>query len=128
MTHFRSFALKLCVVAFAAAVGFFALTNRSYGSCGDYVHVGERQTRTEHDKHAPVPMPAKPCDGPNCSQSPGEQPVTTAPATSLTFDDWAQAVLSRPEFEEADRGFASVAISIFRIHVSRSIFHPPRFV
>ncbi len=93
---------RLAAFALAGFVGLCDLSPAAHASCGDYLRVGNqpdagfapRSTRQHDADELPAPPVRKqPCSGPNCSSSPGENPLVPPPVVQGE-NQWALVILA----------------------------------
>lgn len=114
--------LRRIVAALLLAAGVACIGGSAQAGCGDYLTI-DGKPAVSHDR-----LPAKPCDGPNCSAAPAPAPVpmtAPVPVSSGAKDSAAGALLANHPTPPGD-GFARPASNGRAVSISTSVFHPPR--
>jgi hypothetical protein len=116
--------LRRVVAALLLAAGVACAGGEAQAGCGDYLTIdGKPHASQQHPT-----LPAKPCDGPNCSANPSPaQTPMTAPAPAPTGAK-GTAVGSQlaGDNPSSNSGFSRPVSDGHSVHLPRSVFHPPR--
>jgi len=111
-------------LALGAALALLLAPSMGRASCGDYLTHGDKSAATPaHDSPPAFP---KPCNGPNCRQSPPAVPIAPASPVVIGTNDWA---CRTSEFAvDADSSSRHDLDGAAGMPVRRTsdIFHPPR--
>jgi hypothetical protein len=119
-------------VAFAIVAAVAFAPSRAQATCGDYVHIGPPPQAADvgsPGETTPTPdAPRQPCHGPGCSGHPG--PPTVPLSAPVSFESQAKQWAARVHGEGDSGGPPGRSLAdpsdCSPVHMSRSIFHPPR--
>jgi hypothetical protein len=110
---------------------FLAAPPRADASCGDYLQVHRPDNVAERTPHPPpehgsLPLPGRPCDGPNCSKGDPTPSLPSPAAPVVLRDQWACLTAGVPPVSpDGDRVNNPVTILPTGRRLG-SVYRPPR--
>jgi hypothetical protein len=111
-------------LALGAALALLLAPSIGRASCGDYLTHGDKATAMP--QHDSPPVAPKPCNGPNCRQSPPAIPIAPATPVVIGAEDWACGAFDHAVAVDSSSRHDLDGAAGMPVRRTSDIFHPPR--